>query len=246
MAIPRLKYFITCDEVKNEGGKFSAIGIFDTIFSFIYPATHQRFFVLIGCVGAAGRFGLELQFSDPEGRPFAKATGELVLPSDQQVGNAVFVFERFPLPVQGMYTISVFLDGDFFAEHHFRVHPPFPKRDRTSDEIATLLAQPNIIKSAHVDVACDQCKAVYRFQKHLDPNQPVDQGFLPVPPGEFFICAVCGKRLQVKQVRENLDNIVGIPQQWLGPGSSPQAKPPDPTGNKDEGADPAPGPRDAD
>ncbi|MGI8905996.1 MAG: DUF6941 family protein [Candidatus Sumerlaeaceae bacterium] len=217
MAIPKLKYFLQCDEVRNEGGKFSALGMFDTIFSFIFPATHRRFFLLLGFVGAEGKYDVELQVTGPDGRNLGNTKGEINLEAADQVANVVFAFENFPLPLEGRYTLSVFLDGDFLTEQYFSARPPFPRRQRPADEIAQLLIQPDIIRSANADVQCDRCKAVYRFQQQLDPNAQVDAGFMKLPPGDIFLCAACGNRISLNQVRNNLENIVGIPKQWLTP-----------------------------
>lgn len=217
MPNPKLKYFIQCDEVRNDNGKFSAIGMFDAIFSFIFPATHKKFCLLLGFVGSQGHFDVEIQIAAPNGTVTARANGEINLPADDQVGNVVFSFENFPLPAEGRYTVSVFLDGDFLTEWWFKAQPPFRKRDRTPEEIAMLMAQPDIVKSANVDIACEQCRTVYRFQHNLDPNVPVEPGAVPLPPGDIFACAVCGRQIGLKQLRENLLNIVGIPRQWLDP-----------------------------
>jgi hypothetical protein len=238
MTVPRLKYFVQCDEVRNEGGKFSAIGIFDSIFALLFPATHKQFFVLMGFTGAAGEYEIELLVTSPEDRRIAKTTGELRVDSAETVTNLVFGFQNFPLPVQGKFTISVFLDGDYLCEHYFYVRPPIPPHERTREEIAMLLAKPDIVKSANADVACERCKTVYRFQDHLDPEHPIDQGFLKLPPGDVFACAVCGQHLSIKQVRENLRNLIGIPRQWLGgppPGVKEQPRNPPERGDKPQG-----------
>lgn len=233
MPIPKLKYFIQCDEVRNESGKFSALGLFDTIFSFIFPATHRKFFLLLGFVGAEGKYDVELQITGPDGRSLGNTKGEINLERPEQVSNVVFAFENFPLPVEGRYTLSVFLDGDFLAEHYFHARPPFPRRQRTPEEIAILLQQNEIIKSANADVHCDRCKASYRFQMQLDPNAPVQAGYMTLPPGDVFLCGACGNKIALGQVRQNLENIVGIPQQWLNSNSSasPSGSQPPETGH---------------
>lgn len=229
MAVPKLKYFIQCDEVRNEGGKFSALGLFDTIFSLIFPATHRRFFLLLGFVGGEGEHEVELHITAPDGSALGQTKGQLQLASPDQVGNVVFAFENLPLPKEGRYTLSLFLDGDYCAEHHFSVRPPFARRQRAPEEIAALLEQPDIIKSANADVQCDKCRAVYRFQLQLDPAAPVESGFLRMPPGDFFACGGCGKHIPLTQVRQNLENIVGLSRQWLEqPGQQPP--PPGPAG----------------
>lgn len=226
MAMPKLKYFLQCDEVRNEGGKFSALGIFDTIFSFIFPASHKRFFLLLGFSGGEGRYDLEVHITAPNGAVLARANGELAIAPEQQGGNTVFGFENLPLPLQGDYTVSVFLDGDFLVEHVFRAQPPFRKHDRSPEEIALLMEQPDIVKTANVEMVCDKCRTTYRFQHNLDPSAPIEKGFVGLPPGEFFICAVCGSRLAVEQLRENMQNIVGIPRQWLDARARQQQQPP--------------------
>lgn len=221
MPIPRLKYFIQCDEVRNDNNKFSAIGLFDTIFSFIFPASHKRFFLMLGFTGAEGQYDIELHIQAPNRQTLAQTKGMLQLGSADQVGNVVFAFENFPLPLEGAYTISVFLDGDYCAEHQFSARPPVGRRQRSQDEIAALLQQPDVIKSANADISCEKCRVVFRFQYQLDPSSPVEPGYLRLPPGDFFACGNCGHHISIEQIRKNLENIVGIPRQWLEPPGQP-------------------------
>jgi hypothetical protein len=217
MSRPKLKYFIQCDEVRNENGKFSAFGIFDTIFSFIFPANHKRFFLLAGFSGERGDHKLELQVSGPDGRILGNTGGELRLESEDMVANVIFEFATFPLPTEGRYTLSLFMDGDFLVEHFFTAKPPFPRRQRTREEIIALLNQPEVIRSANADVECNRCRTNYKFQLQLDPEAPVDEGYERLPEGQLLRCGKCGNEIPLGQVRQNLENIVGIPRQWLSP-----------------------------
>lgn len=220
MSRPKLKYFLQCDEVRNDQGKFSAIGIFDTIFSFIFPANHKKFFLLAGFTGEPGLHKLELQVSGPDGRVLGNTKGELTLDSPAHVANVIFGFENFPLPSEGKYTLSLFLDGDFLVEHPFTARPPFPRKERSAEEVAELLSRPEVIRSANADVECSRCRASYKFQLQLDPAAPVEAGFTRLPPGNSFLCGKCGNEVNLGQVRQNLENIVGIPRQWLTSGEA--------------------------
>ncbi len=217
MTRPKLKYFIQCDEVRNEQGKFSAFGIFDTIYSFIFPATHKRFFLLSGFSGEPGEHDLELHVSGPDGRNLGNTKGHLKLESPESVANVIFEFGSFPLPSEGRYTLSLFMDGDFLAEHFFIAKPPFPRRPRTREEIEALLMQPDVIRSANADVTCSRCGSAYRFQLQLDPEAPVETGFDRLPERDDYQCLKCASMISLAQVRHNLENIVGIPRQWLSP-----------------------------
>ncbi len=217
MSRPKLKYFIQCDDVQNDNGKFSAVGIFDTIFSFIFPANHKKFFLLAGFSGEPGDHSLELQVSGPDGRVLGNTKGDLKLENPDNVANVIFGFDSFPLPSEGRYTLSLFMDGDFVVEHGFTAKPPFPRRQRTSEEIDKLLTQQDVIRSANADVQCQRCRSKYKFQLQLDPKSGVEPGFTPLPPGNSFLCGQCGNEIPLTQVRQNLENIVGIPRQWLAP-----------------------------
>lgn len=230
---PRLKYFIPCDEVRNQQGKFSALGIFDSIFAFVFPATHRRFFLLLGFTGATGDYDVQALFSGPQDQELGKAEGRFRLDLPEQTANMVFCLENFPLPEQGAYRITVFLDGDYLSEHTFRVGPPGPRHERSQEEVAELLKRPDIVKTANADVRCEGCGAVYRFQSHLDPSAHAEPGFLLLPPGEAFVCSACNRSIPLAQVRASLDNLLGIPRQWLGP-QPPDGGPPSPPPQVDD------------
>jgi uncharacterized Zn-finger protein len=232
---PRLKYFIQCDEVRNEQGKFSAIGIFDTIYSLFFPASHPRFFLLLGFTGAEGNYKVDIYITSPDGKQIAELKGEVRIQNESHVTNAVFCFEKFPLVIPGRYTITIFLEGDFLAEYPFFARPPFDAQNRTPEEIAELMKRPDIVKSATAEVSCPKCGTQYRFQYNLDPRAPVAPGSLALPPGEFFACAACGTHIPLTQLRENLSRIVGVPQSWLqGP---PGHNPPDVQPGDSQGGD---------
>lgn len=223
MPRPKLKYFIQCDEIRNDNGKFSALGLFDTIFSFVFPTAHNRFFLLLGFTGEPGRHDLDLELRAPDGSPLGVTKGELTLPTADHLVNVVFAFENLPLPAEGRYSITLFLDGDFHADHHFAVRAPVAPVPRSREEIEALLARPETIKSAHAEIACERCGARYRFQMTLDPAAPVDAGCLRFPPGDEFACGGCANRIALGRIRMNLQNVVGIDHRWIS--GQPQGQP---------------------
>ena len=231
---PRLKYFIQCDEVRSDGGKLAAIGIFDSIYALIYPAAHKRFFIMMGFVGGEGDHELQVNLAAPNNATIAEVKGKIRFTSDVHVVNTVFAIENLPLPTEGRYTISVFLDGDFFNEQYFLVQAPNSGVQRTPEQIAELMTREDIVKNANVEVGCDRCRSVYRFQHNLDPKATPEPGFVTLPPGEFFTCGSCGNKIPIAQLRRNLENIVGIPRQWVQP------QPQEDASGQDPGAPPAP------
>lgn len=239
MMRPRLKFFIQCDEVRNENGKFSAIGIFDTIYSLVFPVSHRRFFLFMGLVGPEGRYELQLLIRGPNDQPIAEVRGELNLSGSDRVGNVVFGLENFPLPAPGRYMVTVFLEGDFLAEFPFFAARPFDATKRTPEDIQSLLQRDDVVKTANCDVVCPKCKATYRFQYNLDPTAPVAPGFLPIPPGDEFVCGTCTTRIPIADLRLNLQHLVGIPREWverIPPNYRAKSAGPNQSPSPDEGA----------
>ena len=236
--IPKMKYFIQCDEVRNDNGKLAAIGIFDSIYALIYPAQHKRFFIMMGFVGGKEKHDLQVNIASPNGDMLAEVKGEVVFASSENVVNTVFAIDNMPLPVEGKYPISIFLDGDFFSEQYFLVQSPNSGVKRTPEQIAELLQREDILKTASVEMICEKCRANYRFQQDLDPSASPKQGFMRLPPGDYFNCGSCGNKIPIAQLRRNLENIVGIPQAWMqqaqgdsqplpsGPQQGPAPEPP--------------------
>ncbi len=185
--------------------------MFDTILSVIFPATHLKFCFLLGFVNGSGDFDAELVITDPNQKTIATTRGAFQMRGDDSLANVIFVMEHFPLPDEGRYTVSLYLDGDFITDYHFFARSP-ATQPRSNDDLNRLLADPNIVKSATAQVSCGQCGAVYRFQHHLDPRQSLDEGHMALPAADSFRCGTCNNDIPLLLVKKNLQTLVVLPK----------------------------------
>src|SRR5512139_3349968 len=63
---PRLSYTLLCDDVRQElGGKFSLMGLFESIYANAFPATHPRFAIVNELTGGKGEFTIKIKLLSP-------------------------------------------------------------------------------------------------------------------------------------------------------------------------------------
>ena len=216
MSMPKLKYFIQCDEVQQKDGKYCPMGLFDTIYSLVFPTQHNKFSLMLGFVNAApGTYDIEIHISAPNKEVFGEVKGTFVSESADQTINTVFNIEKMPLPMAGEYMFSVFVQGDLLCEYAFRAMPPMKRQENLSaEDLHKLKADPNIIQSANAEVECPKCHQRHKFQLHLDPTALPEKGFMPFPPGNIFKC-ICSNTINLESARMSLSNLVGLPKDVL-------------------------------
>ena len=64
---PRLIFTLLCDDVRQEmGGKFSLMGLFESISSHSFPALHYRFVIMNEWTGGKGEFSVKIRLLSPD------------------------------------------------------------------------------------------------------------------------------------------------------------------------------------
>jgi hypothetical protein len=231
MSPPRLRYFLTCDGAQIQNGKVTAIGLFDTVVSAMYPAVHGSMAVVLGFEGQkAATYALGLAILAPDGKELGRVDGpELVMTGHAGTVSQVLELRGLQFPTPGDYRIQVLLDGSPFSDQVLHICEPPRPQIRTAEELEALLKTPDVITSATSELQCDKCKTVFRFQVHLDPSKPRDPGFLPPPPSKVFVCGTCGNRINSDGVAANLRRLLGLHRSWLpiAPQQAPEGKPAD-------------------
>ncbi|OGW53720.1 MAG: hypothetical protein A2Z46_06895, partial [Nitrospirae bacterium RBG_19FT_COMBO_55_12] len=64
---PGLSYTLLCDDVRQEvGGKFSLMGLFETIYANVFPAVHPRFAIVNEWTRGKGEFAVKIRLLAPD------------------------------------------------------------------------------------------------------------------------------------------------------------------------------------
>ena len=111
---PRLSYTILCDDVRQElGGKFSLMGLFESIYANTFPALHHRFAVVNEWTGGKGEFLARIRLLAPDrARILSESETKIALFSETQRHRDISVRFNTTFNVPGTYWVETLLDEE--------------------------------------------------------------------------------------------------------------------------------------
>lgn len=111
---PRLSYTIVCDDVRQElGGKFSLMGLFESIYANAFPAVHPRFAIVNEWTGGEGEFraGIRLLSTNKQ-EVLSESEASISLFSETQRHRDISVRFNTTFPTPGTYWIEMLIDNE--------------------------------------------------------------------------------------------------------------------------------------
>jgi hypothetical protein len=111
---PRLNYSLLCDDVRQEmGGKFSLMGLFESIFSGTFPALHHRFAIVSEWTGGKGEFLSRIRLLAPDQKQvISESESKISLFSESQRHRDISFRFNTSFSVPGTYWVEILLDGE--------------------------------------------------------------------------------------------------------------------------------------
>lgn len=111
---PRLAYTIVCDDVRQElGGKFSLMGLFESIYANAFPAIHPRFAIVNEWTGGKGEFKVKIRLlSTNKQEILSESEARLNLYSETQRHRDISVRFNTTFATPGTYWIEMLLDDE--------------------------------------------------------------------------------------------------------------------------------------
>lgn len=117
---PNMQFSVLCDDVRREeNGKFILIGLFESINSRKFPATHPSLFVVNRWCKGQGDFRQKIRIVN-------STDGSVVFQTDEQPfaladidrhHTLVSRFNNLVFPSPGKYWVEVMLDGDLLLNY---------------------------------------------------------------------------------------------------------------------------------
>ena len=110
---PALSYTLLCDDVRQElGGKFSLMGLFESIHASTFPAVHPRFVIVNEWIGGKGNFIVKIRLLGPDKElVLSESESRLSLQSETQRHRDISVRFNTTFPVPGTYWIETLIDN---------------------------------------------------------------------------------------------------------------------------------------
>ncbi len=111
---PRLVYTLLCDDVRQElGGKFSLMGLFESISAGVFPATHHRFAIVNEWTGGRGEFTVSIRLLAPDREQvLSDTTSRFQLFNEAQRHRDISIRFNTTFKVPGTYWVELLIDGE--------------------------------------------------------------------------------------------------------------------------------------
>jgi len=116
-AKPSLVHTILCDDVRQElGGKFSLMGLFETISAGAFPAVHPRFAIMNEWSGGQGEFTAKIRLLGPDRKTvLSESEATFALFNENQHHRDISLRFNTAFPSPGTYWIEMLLDNEQIA-----------------------------------------------------------------------------------------------------------------------------------
>jgi len=114
---PVLVQTILCDDIRQEmGGKFSLMGLFETISAGTFPAIHPRFAIMNEWSGGRGEFTAKIRLLAPDRKTvMSESEAKLALFNETQHHRDISLRFNTTFPAPGTYWIEMLLDNEQIA-----------------------------------------------------------------------------------------------------------------------------------
>ncbi len=111
---PTLVHTIICDDVRQEmGGKFSLMGLFETISSQVFPVVHPRFAIVNEWTGGRGEFSCRVRLLAPDRTTVLwESESRFMLYNESQRHRDISIRFNTTFTVPGTYWVEILLDGE--------------------------------------------------------------------------------------------------------------------------------------
>jgi hypothetical protein len=111
---PRIIYTLLCDDVRQEvGGKFSLMGLFETISAETFPAIHSRFAIVTEWTGGKGEFAVKTRLLTPgQDKVVSESESRFNLVGENQRHRDIAIRLNTPFEIPGTYWVEFLVDGE--------------------------------------------------------------------------------------------------------------------------------------
>jgi len=111
---PRLICTLLCDDVRHEvGGKFSLMGLFESIYANAFPAIHPRFAIMNEWTGGKGEFRARIRLLSPnQQQVLSESESAMSLFNETQRHRDISVRFNTPFASPGTYWVEMLIDNE--------------------------------------------------------------------------------------------------------------------------------------
>ena len=111
---PALTHTILCDDVRQElGGKFSLMGLFETIYANSFPAVHPRFAIVNEWTAGRGEFTAKIRLLSPDKEQvLSESETKIALFNEAQRHRDISIRFNTTFKAPGTYWVEMLMDNE--------------------------------------------------------------------------------------------------------------------------------------
>jgi len=175
--------------VVSKNGSSNLVGILRDIPVAAVPIIYDSAVLYGWGVAASGQYVAHLSCYAPDGS--AVGTQEIPMALDNDgVYEVVVQLERLPLAMQGEYRFELSCQGSAHTLSFF-VYEKAVKDSYTSNEVAAILSNPELLSTVSIAGTCPKCGTKHSFVKSIDPEYAPSSDDIPFPDSLAHICSHC-------------------------------------------------------
>lgn len=120
---PSLSYTIICDDIRQEeGGKISLMGLFENIYSMIFPVLHPRLALMSEWADGRGEFEVVTRLQSPDRKTTLRETVSRITMNDAHHRHRdVSLHLNIEFQTDGTYWIEHYLDRELVSSMPLKV-----------------------------------------------------------------------------------------------------------------------------
>lgn len=212
----KLKHIIVAHKAKMNPqipGGIDFIGAFDNIVQPIFPYPMMNLSIVITIDEITKPTAFEVRVNSPSDQLITK--GEFMPMVDPfGMGKKIIDLEKIMIKDRGEYTIDLFeKDGDklkFMSTNRLFIADFPPQRPMPKELVAEILKKDDVIRKVKTEFRpFDNPEKLIKIQLSLDPEEVVEEGYLPYP--EKGILELDGKEYDLRGLRRQIEWMYGRP-----------------------------------
>ena len=127
--MPTLLFSVLCDDIRREdNGKFILLGLFETVGSKVFPATHAVIYVMNCWSSGLGDFKQRTRILDAKGKVMVQDEQTSFTLIDLKAKHRVIArFNNLLFSVPGEYSVEILLDNDLKVRYPLIVEQITPE-----------------------------------------------------------------------------------------------------------------------
>lgn len=207
-----LKNFIPCRSIYSYPDQAgvrqytTCVEVFRHLTFFDFPSSPRIICAVLMMDILKGSYEIGINIVDESGNKIIiEKIEKLDIPNDKISLDFIHTFQNVIFPKEGEYFFQLIINNNIIYRHDFMAYK-IQRKEYTSEELKTILDDPDTIKVAHCFIQCN-CGFSKKYSLALNPEkQKIKE---KIPDENIIKCGKCGNDMNIAELRANMHFYLG-------------------------------------